>query len=203
LQRMASGRLVAPRSGPNSDPQQQGTLQEQQERALAHAQEKAREQGFDMNRRVSGSSVLSSASTRADSILESFPFVPPSPISSLPTRSTSTRSPLSREARSPSAEPDSPTRRAALVPTPPSPTPLDPPDRRALGMSTASQFSTASSGLGAFDFQVEHMPAPPAPPSAFRGSPQQRASLDTLALTQDLSSYPLGFEQRRPAPGEL
>ncbi|KAJ7467202.1 hypothetical protein FB451DRAFT_1561079 [Mycena latifolia] len=39
------------------------------------------------NSRISSSSVTSAASTRADSILESFPFVPPSPIFDRPVRS--------------------------------------------------------------------------------------------------------------------
>lgn len=187
LQRMASGRLVAPRSGP-----QPGSLQEQQERAIAHAQAKAVEQGLDLHRRVSNSSVLSAASTRADSILESFPFVPPSPISSLPMR-TPPRSPLGQDVTSETG-PRSPTRRSP--PSSPVGT-FDPPDRRMLGMSTGSQLSTASSGLGSFPFQIEHeMPITPAPPSAYTdGSIQrQRASLDTLALTSDLASYPLGYE---------
>jgi hypothetical protein len=71
-----------------------------------------------------------------------------------------------------------------------------PPDRRLLGLSTASQISTASSGLGSFPFQIDPgsgSDTAGAPPSAFHG--RQRASLDTLALTTDLSSYPLGFDR--------
>lgn len=193
LQRMASGRLVAPRSG------QAATMQEQQERAIANAQAMAAaEQGLEAHRRISNSSVLSAASTRADSILESFPFVPPSPISSLPMR-TPPRSPLAQEAVNGSA-PVSPTRRAPPSPSPPADAEdslLDPPDRRVLGMSTGSQLSTASSGLGSFPFQIEHESSGiPTPPSSFNDptTQRQRASLDTLALTSDLASYPLGYE---------
>lgn len=71
------------------------------------------------------------------------------------------------------------------------------PNRKLLGMSTASQSSTMTNGLSAFPFQIESggaetAPAPSAP-SSFPG--RQRASLDTLALTADLSSYPLGFDK--------
>jgi hypothetical protein len=64
-------------------------------------------------------------------------------------------------------------------------------------MSTASQFSTASSGLGSFPFQIDSGNNTDSmsinPPVPFNG--RQRASLDTLALTSDLSSYPLGFDR--------
>jgi hypothetical protein len=61
-------------------------------------------------------------------------------------------------------------------------------------MSTASQFSTASSGLGSFPFQIDSGNSTDSnPPIPFNG--RQRASLDTLALTSDLSSYPLGFDR--------
>ena len=58
-----------------------------------------------------------------------------------------------------------------------------------------------SNGLGSFPFQIDSgngvstetaEPAATAP-SSFPG--RQRASLDTLALTSDLSSYPLGFDR--------
>jgi len=64
-------------------------------------------------------------------------------------------------------------------------------------MSTGSQLSTASSGLGSFPFHIDSYPSHDghgeAPPSSFAG--RQRASLDTLALTSDLSSYPLGYDR--------
>jgi hypothetical protein len=67
--------------------------------------------------------------------------------------------------------------------------------RQTLGLSTGSQLSTASSGLGSFPFQIDSGAnrESTAPPSSIKG--RQRASLDTLALTSDLSSYPLGFDR--------
>jgi hypothetical protein len=186
--RMTAGKLISPSSQtspPSSGPV--GTLQQQQARALAIAQAKALEQGgADLNRRVSASSVLSS-STRADSILESFPFVPPSPISDRPAR-TPPRSPLGQSFG------DEAPRPADARMLAPSAAAARPGPR----MSTASEFSTVSNGLGAYTFQVaDDAPPTPAPPSAFSSAPTQsvRASLDTLALTSALSSYPLGFDQ--------
>ncbi|KAF8655313.1 hypothetical protein AX16_003210 [Volvariella volvacea WC 439] len=164
-------------------------------------------------KRVSASSVMSATSTRADSILESFPFVPPSPISNRPAR-TPPVSPLGQQSFT--AAPSSPLAQQVFTnsqsPALKTPTGEDfnlssqaphsgddelptPPDRRMLGLSTASQFSTASSGLGSFPFHID-----PGTGSLGTGSHQslqgrQRASLDTLALTSDLSSYPLGFER--------
>ncbi|KAF8977773.1 hypothetical protein BDQ17DRAFT_1266259, partial [Cyathus striatus] len=205
--RTTMGRLVTPPTGDST-----GTLQEQQQRALAHAQAQAQAQGLDKNRRTSGSSVMSAASTRADSILESFPFVPPSPISDRPVR-TPPVSPLSQQSFT-APPPTSPLAQHMFTVAPPSPlaqhgfkedskentkTKADitalppPPDRRTLGLSTASQLSTASSGLGSFPFQIDSGTSSERPPSAFHG--RQRASLDTLALTSDLSSYPLGFDR--------
>lgn len=179
------GRLIAPSS--NSDV---GTLEEQQQRALAHAQARAQAQGLDKNRRVSNSSVLSAASTRADSILESFPFVPPSPISDRPIRSPP-HSPLAQQVfNGSSATKEAPQSESTI------PAIRAPPNRSTLGLSTGSDFSTLSSGLGSFPFQIDSGNgggANPPPPSAFKG--RQRASLDTLALTSDLSSYPLGLDR--------
>jgi len=185
--RTTMGRLVTPNTG---------SLEEQQQRALDHAQARAHAQGGDHpNRRISNSSVMSAASTRADSILESFPFVPPSPISDRPMRSPPV-SPLAQQSFSSSP------RRAEFPQTQKgedSDSDLpSPPDRRTLGMSTASQFSTASSGLGSFPFQIDSGNGSESnPPTAFSGivNGRQRASLDTLALTSDLSSYPLGFDR--------
>ncbi|KAF9247105.1 hypothetical protein BU15DRAFT_38524 [Melanogaster broomeanus] len=182
--RTTMAKLVSPTSALSLP----GTLQEQQQLALAHAQAQADAQGLDKPKRMSGTSVISTTSTRADSILESFPFVPPSPISSRPVRSPP-RSPLGQQFSAPpdtiSATVDSD---AALSPLTP------PPSRRMLGMSTGSQLSTASSGLGNFPFQIDHGGGENTqPPSAFQG--RQRASLDTLALMSDLSSYPLGYDR--------
>jgi hypothetical protein len=164
--RMTSARLVSP-------PTRVGPLEQQQQRAFMSARQQHRD---------SSASGFSTASTKADSILESFPFVPPSPISDRPVR-TGPRSP-SKPQFSPNPESSS---------TPPSPLPA-PPDRRALGMSTGSQISTLSAGLGAFPFQIDsgHQSTASAPTSV---DGRQRASLDTLALTSDLASYPLGFDK--------
>jgi hypothetical protein len=191
--RTTMGRLVTPPSNANV-----GTLEEQQQRALAHAQARAQAQGLDKNRRVSNSSVLSAASTRADSILESFPFVPPSPISDRPIRSPP-HSPLGQQVFSGSSVIKDALPSESTEPEPksiasPRLTPALP-NRSTLGLSTASDFSTLSSGLGSFPFQIDSGNAGGAntPPSAFKG--RQRASLDTLALTSDLSSYPLGLDR--------
>ncbi|KAG6844895.1 hypothetical protein H0H87_002594 [Tephrocybe sp. NHM501043] len=206
LYRTTMGRLVSPSS---PDP---GSMQDQQQRVIAQAQA----HGANVNRRVSSGSAMSGTSTRADSILESFPFVPPSPISDRPVRSPPT-SPLGQQSFSNSAAPPSPSPSSVKTQhviniAPPSPLAQDgfaetkaeedatdvtslppPPIRKLLGMSTASQMSTASSGLGSFPFQIETGDGPAPPPSSF--SNRQRASLDTLALTSDLSSYPLGFDR--------
>ncbi|KAL0579545.1 hypothetical protein V5O48_002474 [Marasmius crinis-equi] len=194
--RTTMGRLVTPPTNA------QGTFEEQQRRALAHAQAQAQAQGLDnKSRRVSGSSVVTAASM-GDSILESFPFVPPSPISDRPVRSP----PVSPLAQHTFVTPPSP------GPTPTSPhTPRPqreedeslppPPDRRTLGLSTGSQMSTASSGLGSFPFQIHSgsTDTTSTAPSSYNTG-RQRASLDTLALTSDLSSYPLGFDRDSNVP---
>ena len=186
------------------------SLQEQQRRALAQAQTQA--PGSDVSKRTSGSSVVSAAS-RAYSILESFPFVPPSPISDRPIRSPP-RSPQTQQSFTSNAS--SPLSQQTFNATPPSPhgesdleSPtsaerltdkeddaeiLAPPNRRrAFALSTVS---TASSGLGSFPFQIETSlmtDASTTPPVPVMG--RQRASLDTLAITSDLASYPLGFDR--------
>ena len=194
----STAKLIPPSPTPS------GTLQEQQQRALAHAQARARAQGLDKSKRMSGTSMASTASTRADSILESFPFVPPSPISSRPVRSPP-RSPLGQQC-SAAAQLQTPLAVAgSAAPLPTSPgvgtteieaslPPLDPPDRRILGMSTGSQLSTASSGLGNFPFQIDHG-GTEAAQSLSAPQERQRASLDTLALMSDLSTYPLGYDR--------
>jgi protein OPY2 len=207
--RTTMGRLVTPQASASS-------LQEQQQRALAHAHAQAQAQGLD-TRRMSGSSVLSAASTRADSILESFPFVPPSPISDRPIRSPPV-SPLSQQSFVNSSS--SSLYQQTLVVSPPSPlshqsftaepntttVPKDslklppPPDRQTQGLSSGSQLSTASSGLSSFPFQIESESVSDASsrPSTLNG--RKRASLDTLALTTALSSYPLGFDRDNAYP---
>ncbi|KAG6854801.1 hypothetical protein C0991_001228 [Blastosporella zonata] len=203
--RTTMGRLISPTS---PDP---GSMQDQQQRIIAQAQAQA--QGADVNRRVSSGSAMSGTSTRADSILEFFPFVPPSPISDRPARSPPV-SPLGQQSFSSAPAPPSPSSlktQHVINVAPPSPLVQEdftgsnpqevaadvtslppPPSRKMLGMSAASQMSTASSGLGSFPFQIETGDGPAPPPNSFN---RQRASLDTLALTSDLSSYPLGFDR--------
>lgn len=135
LVRMASGRVV-------SNP-----LERQQESSLATMQARAQQsekvQAFPQ--RISMSTMASGVSGRADSILESFTFVPPSPISNRPLR-TPPRSPLGQE-----------THHVQVPPTPAQDDGvLEPPDRRVLGMSTGSQLSSMSTGLGSFPFQIDH-----------------------------------------------
>ncbi|KAG7096973.1 hypothetical protein E1B28_004370 [Marasmius oreades] len=202
--RTTMGRLVSPPTGA------QGTFEEQQQMALAHAQAQARAQGLDnKSRRVSGSSVVTSASV-GDSILESFPFVPPSPISNRPVRSP----PVSPLVQSFSSGPSTPMAQQTFV-TPPSPSPSSPgtfspvpdenglplpPDRRTLGLSTGSQLSTASSGLGSFPFHIHSGSTDGSSVPSSYNTGRQRASLDTLAITSDLSSYPLGFDRDSNIP---
>ena len=176
LVRMASGRLVSPFT-PNP-------LARQQESSLATLQAGAQqsEKVQAVPQRMSMSTMASGVSGRADSILESFTFVPPSPISNRPLR-TPPRSPLVQETHH--------------VQDPP----LEPPNRQVLGMSTGSQLSSMSTGLGSFPFQIDHGsegnqtedPVGVPPSRQFIDKDEVRASLDTLALTRDLtSSYPSG-----------
>ncbi|KAF9075834.1 hypothetical protein BDP27DRAFT_1211833 [Rhodocollybia butyracea] len=189
--RTTMGRLVTPPTSALSD------FEHQQQIAIAHAQAQARAQGGGHGRKTSASSAMSGTSTRADSILESFPFVPPSPISNRPARSP----------------PLSPLAQQTFKVSPPSPMSVEnfpatsqdisrlrsdsdftPPNRKTLGLSTGSQLSTASTGLGSFPFQIDTGSSrDSSAPSAFNG--RQRASLDTLAITSDLSSFPLGFDR--------
>ncbi|KAG6884711.1 hypothetical protein C0993_008779 [Termitomyces sp. T159_Od127] len=205
--RTTMGKLISP-STPNSV-----TMQDQAQRTQVPTQSQA--QGSDGNRRVSNGSALSATSTRADSILESFPFVPPSPISDRPVRSPPV-SPLTQQSFNTTTLSSSTSSKSQHVikVAPPSPLAQEafsdkkppvtaqvnavegeslppPPSRQTLGMSTGSQLSTSSSGLGRFPFQIETGESS-APPTF---NHRQRASLDTLALTSDLSSYPLGFDR--------
>ena len=185
------------------------SLQEQQRRALAQTQTQTQTQaqapGSTASKRTSGSSVVSAAS-RAYSILESFPFVPPSPISDRPIRSPP-RSPQTQQSFTSNAS--SPLSQQTFNVNSPPPYGQSellseqmadnddelpaPPNRRAFALSTVS---TASSGLGSFPFQIETgsmTDASIAPPVPTMG--RHRASLDTLAITSDLTSYPLGFDR--------
>ncbi|KAG6880039.1 hypothetical protein C0992_007356 [Termitomyces sp. T32_za158] len=209
--RTTMGRLISP-STPNS-----ATIQDQDQRTQLPAQSQA--QGSDGNRRVSSGSAMSGTSTRADSLLEFFPFVPPSPISDRPVRSppvspltqqsfntttsTSSSSTSSKTQHVIKIAPPSPLAQDAFSDKPPANAQVNgaegdalppPPSRQTLGLSTGSQLSTSSSGLGSFPFQIETGEGS-APPSSLNLRQRQRASLDTLALTSDLSSYPLGFDR--------
>ncbi|TFY55760.1 hypothetical protein EVG20_g9200 [Dentipellis fragilis] len=181
--RMTSAKLVSP-SASRMNP-----LERMQERAYADVQARQQQQSFDASQRMSMSTVASGAS-RADSILESFTFVPPSPISNRPARS-----PLSKEKPVTS---DSSSGQYQSDADSPLPAP-----RRIQGLSTGSQLSAMSTGLGSFPFQIDHgtsqQEEAPAPTNSLQG--RQRASLDTLALTSDLSSYPLKFDLPPPKDG--
>ncbi|KAH9927326.1 uncharacterized protein B0H18DRAFT_1094516 [Fomitopsis serialis] len=197
--RMTSAKLV--NTSPSGSTGPTGTLERQQHQAM---------QQMDVpNKRVSMTSM-------ADSILEGFPFVPPSPISNRPIR-TPPRSPLAQQSfanannardASPSPAPSSslrsppprdPPARESLSATE---TSLSPPPRKARALSVASQSSTMTNGLSSFPFQIDAGASDNASagsaPSSFVG--RTRASLDTLALTSDLSSYPLNFDRSTPPP---
>jgi len=132
-------------------------------------------------------SFASEASSRADSILEAFPFVPPS-LPPSPMTIQTFRSAISNQARTP--QPRSPLS-SAPGESPTNDEELAPPDRRGLGVSVYSAKSSASSGLG--DYPVElHIDTPS---SGGRSPLPSRASLDTLALSRDLSAFPLAFDE--------
>jgi protein OPY2 len=186
LVRMASGRLVSPGSN---------TLERQQESSLVTMQAQAQlpEKVQAIPQRISMSTVASGVSGRADSILESFTFVPPSPISNRPLR-TPPRSPLVQETHQ--VQESAPVQDDGV---------LEPPNRRVLGMSTGSQLSSMSTGLGSFPFQIDHggegSQTEDLAYEALSGlcgdKDKERASLDTLALRRDLtSSYPSGFDRQ-------
>lgn len=141
----------------------------------------------DSERWISHQSQHSVASSRAESILDAFPFVPPSPIAARPPRS-----PLGT-----TFTPPSPARSAqnfaqqqyhqqqqyqqqhAAVED------LSPP--RAVRVSTMSA-SSGLSGLGDYTFRFPGSDAGPPPPGVDSG---KRASLDTLALSRDVEAFPL------------
>jgi len=133
----------------------------------------------DTSRRISQSTVATSHRTStADSILEAFPFVPPSPISMHHTSNPST--PLAQRGFAAQQEQTDPEQ---LMPHP---------NRQMLGMSVISATSTTSNGLGGYSFQFG-APSPVLPPSP---APErnERASLDTLALSRDLEAFPLPYD---------
>ncbi|KZT70312.1 hypothetical protein DAEQUDRAFT_750439 [Daedalea quercina L-15889] len=206
--RMTSAKLI--NTSPSGSAGPTGTLERQQQRAMEQITEVV------PSKRTSMSSMVST-STRADSILESFPFVPPSPISSRPIR-TPPHSPLAQQPSTNANNARNASPAPASTPEPKSPPARDPPQRESLGaeqtslpppprarksraMSVASQTSTMTNGLGSFPFQIDSGASDSgasvgSPPSSFSG--RTRASLDTLALTSDLSSYPLNFDRSAP-----
>lgn len=253
-------------SAPPSDeghPSSSNNLEQQQALAHAHAQAQAQGTGTGgttLHRRASGASMATNATGGGDSILESFHFVPPSPISNRPPRSPPVSPNPNRSTFGIATPPDTPGqelltpgrvmdgyRHSAAAPesaTLPYSAGADAQSasRKFLGMSggTRSSALSGADGLGGFPFQVqvpsspaEHlassresgrvvirpsdsivggrMPHPLARESAGAGSEgtggsgsrtqsgasgvaPQRASLDTLALTSALTSYPLRFE---------
>jgi hypothetical protein len=177
--------------------------QQREARGDADAQAQNAADSHSMRRLSASTTATTKRNSNSDSLLEQFPIVPPSPISNRGVRSPPS-SPFSQSTfTSPSGQ--------AINILPPSPlsqdgfdgssnTTMAPPDRRMLGRSTGSELSV-SSGLSQFPFIVEGSSAaaaaPPtpsaAPPSAFKNSiaGRQRASLDTLALTAELTNNPL------------
>jgi len=139
--------------------------------------------------RLSQASMVSATSSRADSILEAFPFVPPSPIAARPPRSPGlTFSPPSpaKSTHSVSAQQAQPPPRPERFSTQSATTS----SRKTLGMSTASAMSSSSglSGLDSFTFKFSDAETPPLPQNSMR------ASLDTLALSRDLEAFPLPYD---------
>lgn len=145
---------------------------------------------FDDDHRISQSSLaLTNRTSTTDSILEAFPFVPPSPISlhhntnasgpDTPTQRTFQQQQAAAMAYS--GQSDRPQSQQSQQMTPK-------PGRNTMGLST---ISSASSGLGGFSFQFEDgSNAPPLPPG-LGGDDRSRASLDTIQLSRDLAEFPL------------
>ena len=228
--RLTSARLITPTSGPLRS-QDDRVLQQQQAQALAVARARAAASGLPMpgasssasstissgnglnspmhSRRVSEASVMSAG---ADSLLENFTFVPPSPISSRPPRS-----PLGQG--------------TVVPPVPPIPKhvqdQIQSQEDRTEGPTTRQMqgMSSASTGIEGYDFRIdegqtrasvvsndtnintkggrngEGSSKPPPSSTKVNGNGtlkgRQRASLDTLALTADLSAFPLNFDESR------
>jgi hypothetical protein len=134
-------------------------------------------------------SFASEASSRADSILEAFPFVPPSVPGSPMTIQTfrSQQSQAQSQTRSPQPRSPLSAHQAAGNDS----EELEPPNRRGQGVSIYSARSDAS--LGDYPVQL-HINSPA---SETRSTLPSRASLDTLALSRDLAAYPLAFDEAR------
>jgi len=122
---------------------------------------------------------LTNRTSTTDSILEAFPFVPPSPMSLHNTSQSTT--PIQRTFQQ--------QQQAALQYSTHSEQPqLPKPSRSTMGFST---ISSASSGLGGFPFQFEGDVQPPLPPGLGGVDVSGRASLDTIQLSRDLAEFPL------------
>ena len=120
---------------------------------------------FDEDQRMSLASVaLTNRTSTTDSILEAFPFVPPSPIS---MHHSQPNTPMQRTFH----------QQQQVIPNQPSSNHR--PGRATLGMSTAS---AVSSGLGQFPFQIDS-----------DSNRDVRASLDTVQLSRDVAEYPLPY----------
>lgn len=162
-------------------------------------------------RRISDAASVASAG--GDPLLENFTFVPPSPIASRPSRSPLAAQEFARQQEAQQIGQISLDQSALHI-------------RHQQGLSMATQAS-ADSALEGYDFRFGSsdgtdsvMPLPPTPDSILgerksRGHgrkpsnatnasgvtaprpTRQRASLDTLALTQDLSAFPLNFDEGR------
>lgn len=167
----------------------------------------------DVSNRPNSTLSSNTASSRTDSVLSKFPFVPPSPISSLPSRSpgipgvnspsmvgstfakqqaeTAPRAMLHPRYHQPPQSPlSTATTRGSLRDnfnsnSLPVSTPVGP------GRIVSTATSSTGSGLDSYMFEL-HDPDDPLASSVSKGS--QRASLDTIAITQDLAASTYTYE---------
>lgn len=133
----------------------------------------------DSARRMSHASEVSVASSRAEaSILDAFPFVPPSPIAARPPRSplgvTFTPPSPAKSAQNFAAQQQQPQTNS----------------RATKGLSAMSA-SSGLSGLGDYTFKFPGPETPPVPGFVNEAQNSRRASLDTIALSRDVEAFPL------------
>ena len=224
-------------------------MQNQQTLALARARlmnsSNGNGDGANSNMVARRTSATSVASAGGDSILESFTFVPPTPIAGRPSRSPLSQQVLMSQQQQrqqhqqqhqqeisgnspPTTSSTTPsTTLASLSSSNSSLSELEPPRpsfRHQQGLSTSSQVSTGSA-LEGYTFHIdagvdsessksirdsEIVPvgvgsgagAGSGGASAKRMQ-RQRASLDTLALTADLSAFTLNFDEGRDSFAQL
>ncbi|EJD53509.1 hypothetical protein AURDEDRAFT_179971 [Auricularia subglabra TFB-10046 SS5] len=141
----------------------------------------------DSVRRMSHASEISVASSRAESLLDAFPFVPPSPIAARPPRS-----PLGV-----TFTPPSPAKSAQSFAATQQQQQQTSSQRNVRGLSTMSA-SSGMSGLGDYTFKFPGPAdgeAPPLPQNT------KRASLDTIALSRDVEAFPLSSYDDPLHPG--